>query len=151
MMESEELIFENYDASYFADCLDLFDLNCPSYFAPNERNDYVSFLRSHPGCYKLGLSQGKLVAAFGVDIEDQFGRARITWIMVCPNSKGRGVGAKMMHYAKKILEGKNVDVIDIAASHLSEPFFSKFGAIRVGFQSDGWGKGIHRVDMELHL
>ena len=118
---------------------------------PNERSDYASFLRSPPDCYKLGLSQGRLVAAFGVDIKHQAGRARITCIMVCPDSKGLGVGAKMMHYALKILRGKSVDVVEIAASHLSEQFFSKFGALRVGLKKDGWGQGMHRVDMELHL
>jgi hypothetical protein len=57
----------------------------------------------------------------------------------------------MMHHAKEILLGKNVDVVDIAASHLSEPFFTKFGAVRTGFENDGWGQGMHRVDMELRL
>ncbi len=150
-MKTEELIFESYEASYFEDCLELFDLNCPSSFAPNERGDFESFLSSPPGCYKLGLSQGKLVAAFGMEIDDRRGRARITWIMVSPNAKGLGAGSKMMHHAKQMLEDQRVDIIDIAASHLSEPFFSKFGATRVGFENDGWGEGMHRVDMELHL
>jgi hypothetical protein len=41
--------------------------------------------------------------------------------------------------------------IDIAASHLSAPFFTRFGAKEVRCTKDGWGAGMHRVDMLLPL
>ena len=34
----------------------------------------------------------------------------------------------MMSYAKKMAKDSDMKVIDIAASHLSAPFFEKFGA-----------------------
>ncbi|CCQ10838.1 hypothetical protein PALB_17120 [Pseudoalteromonas luteoviolacea B = ATCC 29581] len=42
-------------------------------------------------------------------------------------------------------------VIDIAASHLSAPFFEKFGEKTIKEITDGWGLDMHRVDMELLL
>jgi hypothetical protein len=71
--------------------------------------------------------------------------------MVCPFSKGHSFDTKMMLYAKKILANEGVRVIDIAASHLSAPFFEKFGAIAIKETNDGWGPNIHRVDMALLL
>mgnify|MGYP004128444723 CR=1 FL=1 len=35
-----------YTHTHRAACLKLFDLNCPEYFAPNERTFYESFLAS---------------------------------------------------------------------------------------------------------
>ena len=39
--------------------------------------------------------------------------------------------------------------VSIAASHKSAPFFARFGARIVETTPDGWGPGMHRVDMEL--
>jgi hypothetical protein len=39
--------------------------------------------------------------------------------------------------------------IRIAASHRSAPFFARFGAETVRETPDGWGPGMHRIDMEL--
>jgi len=55
----------------------------------------------------------------------------------------------MMKFVKEFATQENLKVIDIAASHLSSPFFSKFGAITKNTIKDGWGIGMHRVDMEL--
>ena len=41
--------------------------------------------------------------------------------------------------------------IDIAASHLSAPFFTKFGASTLSETPNGWGQGMHKVDMEIVL
>jgi hypothetical protein len=40
-------------------------------------------------------------------------------------------------------------VLRIAASHKSAPFFAGFGAEAVAETPDGWGPGMHRIDMEL--
>ena len=57
----------------------------------------------------------------------------------------------MVSYAKKMAKDSNMKVIDIAASHLSAPFFEKFGAKTIKEITDGWGLDMHRVDMELLL
>jgi hypothetical protein len=41
--------------------------------------------------------------------------------------------------------------VKIAASHLSAPFFAKFGAVPLRTTDDGWGPGMHRVDMIWHV
>ena len=56
-----------------------------------------------------------------------------------------------MENIKKIALINKLFTIDIAASHLSAPFFKKFGAIEIKIIEDGWGKGMHRVNMKLKL
>ncbi|WP_408003019.1 GNAT family N-acetyltransferase [Pseudoalteromonas sp. P1-26] len=48
--------------------------------------------------------------------------------MTSPRVQANGIGTAMMSYAKKMAKDSDMKVIDIAASHLSAPFFEKFGA-----------------------
>ena len=148
-MVSTNVLFQPYQASDYLDCVALFDRNCPDYFAPNEREDYIGFLKSDPHGYQVARLDQRVVAAFGLTVEGAIGR--ISWIMVCPDAKGQGVGAAMMQRAKESAQQARVDVVDIAASHLSAPFFAHFGAVEIETFPDGWGKGMHRVDMKLPI
>jgi hypothetical protein len=41
--------------------------------------------------------------------------------------------------------------VDIAASQKSAAFFARFGAVTLKVVDNGWGTGMHRIDMELPL
>ena len=148
-MVSTNVVFQPYQAADYRGCIALFDRNCPEYFAPNEREDYANFLKTDPHGYQVARLEQRVVAAFGLTVEDAVGR--ISWIMVCPDSKGQGVGGAMMQHAKESAARARADVVDIAASHLSAPFFAHFGAVEQTTTPDGWGKGMHRVDMKLPI
>ena len=141
--------FLKYNGSYFEKCLEMFNDNCPEYFAENERNDYIGFLEENPGDYFIGVNENSVVSAFGVIQEDESSRIRFSWILVSPKFKGNGVGMKMMNHAKEIASKNGASAIDIAASHLSAPFFAKFGAKKLNKTLHGWGPGMHRVDMQI--
>lgn len=145
------MIFVDYTNEWFNDCLTLFDKNCPLFFAENERNDYSKYLLNLTDDYKVALSDGKVIEAFGLSINKTTNKSRVTWIMVCPTEKGKGIGTKLMAYIKKYALDKNSGGIDIAASHLSAPFFAKFGAKATNFIEHGWGVDMHRVDMVINL
>ena len=141
----------NYDEFYFHSCLKLFDENCPSYFAENEKEDYIDFLKGNTSGYFVAAIGPSIVSAFGLITKPDSVRGRLSWVMVSPESKGNGLGAKMMSFVKNAAIEKELFAIDIAASHLSAPFFKKFGAKRLKETTDGWGQGMHRIDMELKL
>jgi len=140
-----------YDHSYFDSCLRLFDENCPSYFAENEREDYISFLKGSPSNYFVGAIDLDIVSAFGLITEPDSFRGRLSWILVSPESKGNGIGVEMMNLLKKSAIEKKLTAVDIAASHLSAAFFKKFGAKELNKTTNGWGLGMHRIDMELEF
>jgi len=143
--------FLSYNGSYFDACLQIFNENCPQYFAENEREDYIGFLEGNPSDYFIGISGDYVASAFGVVSTSDISRVRLSWILVSPRFKGSGVGNKMMNYSKEAAINKGASVIDIAASHLSAPFFAKFGAEELNKIPNGWGIGMHRVDMEIKL
>ena len=138
-------MFRNYQSGDQADCLALFDLNCPAFFAPNERVDYEVFLAAVPDWYELCVVAGAIIGAFGLDPA----HAALRWIMIHPDAQGRGVGSAIMTHVMNAASRKGVSSISIAASQKSAPFFAKFGAISQSTLENGWGPGMDRIDMTL--
>jgi GNAT superfamily N-acetyltransferase len=146
-MESE-ISFRPYSRSDQDTCLGLFDANCPEFFAPNERADYRDFLQAGPSGYELCLVAGSIAGAFGLT-GDSDSRRRLNWIMLNPRYHGQGAGRAIMERVVARAAGKGIRTVDIAASQKSAPFFGKFGAVTLKVIENGWGRGMHRVDMEL--
>jgi GNAT superfamily N-acetyltransferase len=131
-------------------CLGLFDANCPAHFAARERTDYEAFLDAAPRGYVVCLADGQIVGAYGLAGEGPL-RRELKWILLEPRVQGSGIGSAMMCRAIALARGSGLSLIDIAASHLSAPFFARHGADVVSEVENGWGPGMHRVDMELRL
>ena len=130
--------------------MSIFDANCPEFFAPNERQDYLAFLAGEPDGYEICKVEERVCGVFGLFAGGQ-GVKRLNWILIDPQTQGIGVGSKIM---KRVIESghqSQTRVVKIAASHRSAAFFAKFGAIVISSTKDGWGPGMDRVDMELKL
>jgi GNAT superfamily N-acetyltransferase len=132
-------------------CLALFDANCPGYFAPNERANYETFLNDSPPAYSVCLEGDAIIGAFGVLPGSDAGKYHLNWILLAPHAQGRGMGSAIMKHAVASARRSGARRLAIAASHRSAPFFARFGAQRLAYTPDGWGPGMHRVDMELDL
>ena len=145
-----DISFRYYKNQDREDCLKVFDENCPDFFAPNERSDYADFLDSNPEAYEVCLLGGDIIGAFGLSGNELLHKS-INWIMISPRSQGFGIGSIFMERAINLANDSGLSHIEIAASHLSAPFFAKYGALSISEVKDGWGPDMHRVDMELHL
>jgi GNAT superfamily N-acetyltransferase len=143
-----EITFRPYSSGDQETCLGLFDANCPEFFAPNERSDYREFLETGPDGYELCVVAGSVAGAFGL-IGDSASRRRLNWIMLNPRYHGHGAGRAIMDRVVARACGEGIRTVDIAASQKSAPFFGKFGALTLQVIENGWGPGMHRVDMEL--
>ena len=128
-------------------CLRIFDENCPEFFSPNERDDYLEFLSGYDGTYTLVMEDGRVAGAFGLAPQGE-GLA-LRWILFARAMQGRGLGAAVMRRAFEDMRAQRCGVLHIAASHKSAPFFARFGARAVTTTRDGWGPGMDRVDMRL--
>jgi GNAT superfamily N-acetyltransferase len=131
-------------------CLGVFDANCPEFFAPKERLDYVNFLDGNPLSYELCIVAEHVVGAFGL-MGSFLQQKSLNWILLSPDSHGMGIGSAIMERISNLASTSGVSLVTIAASHKSAPFFAKFGAVEIAVIDNGWGPGMHRVDMELHL
>ncbi|GEA58824.1 GNAT family N-acetyltransferase [Vibrio comitans] len=145
-----DIRFRYYQSNDREDCLKVFDANCPEFFAPNERSDYADFLDSSPEDYEVCMLGSDVIGAFGLSGNDPLYKS-INWIMISPKAQGLGIGAKFMERAINLANEHRLSHIKIAASHLSAPFFAKYGALSISEVKDGWGPDMHRIDMELHF
>ncbi len=114
--------FRPYTTGDFEACLNIFDGNCPEFFAPNERPDYETFLFGLQEGYQVCEVDGLIKGAFGL-LETR-GSLRLHWIMILPDAQGIGMGSEMMKEAIRIAEQRRSHSIQIAASQKSAPFFA---------------------------
>ena len=143
------VIFQAYSAAYRDRCLAIFAANCPGYFAPNQRSDYISFLDAPTPGYELCLIDGIVVGAFGLTGDAAV--RNLNWVMLAPQSRGRGLGAALMARVVSQAQDAAVTCLQIAASQHSSGFFANYGAVGAEVIIGGWGPGMHRIDMELQL
>ena len=145
-----ELKLQEYKQTDFDACMDLFDSNCPAYFAIEERIDYQNYLKFNEDKYLLGYIDESLIGCFGITKHDQI-TCSISWIMVSPSHHRGGYGSQMMEHFLDYVQKMNMKRVLVATSQHAENFFKKFGAYREGYIEDGWGKGMHQVNMEIDL
>ena len=145
---SVELLFRRYETTDQPACLSLFDANCPAYFAPNEREDYAHFLSCRSDLYQVCMLGERIVGAFGLYPSSEGGSA-LHWILLSPLAQGHGLGSIVMSRVISESRTNGCSIIHISASHKSAPFFAKFGAVELSTILDGWGPGMHRVEMRL--
>ncbi len=143
-----EPVFRSYQAADRDACLGLFDANCPEFFAPNERADYLEFLSTVAGEYQVCLLSKRIVGVYGL-LPEPPGGVALRWILLAPEAQGRGLGSIMMARVLEALRARQATSLYIGASHKSAPFFARFGARELATTPDGWGPGMHRVDMRL--
>ena len=141
-------LFRVYATTDRAECLRLFDENCPEFFAPNERENYIDFLTHDSKDYVVASSEDKILAAYGFHLLPE-NAAALHWILLSRSSQGQGLGSLIMSGVLSQMRDSNRSPLYISASHKSAPFFSRFGAIEISRQPDGWGSGLHRVEMRI--
>jgi N-acetylglutamate synthase-like GNAT family acetyltransferase len=141
-------MFRVYEPTDRAKCLRLFDENCPEFFAPNEREDYSDFLAHDSKDYVVVSSEEKILAAYG--LHPLAGNAAaLHWILLSRSLQGQGLGSLIMSRVLSQMRDSDRSPLYISASHKSAPFFSRFGAIEISREPDGWGPGMHRVEMRI--
>lgn len=143
-------LFRPYNQGDYADCLALFDQNCPKYFVEVERQDYCAFLKGRSNDYQVMVFDNVLAGGVGLVAENEM-QGRIQWILLSETVQGKGLGRRLMEHVISAAKRQKLSSILIAASHLSAPFFSHFGAQTGVFTEHGWGPGMHRVDMVIDL
>lgn len=145
--------FKTYSAEDRAACLGLFSANTPEWFAAVEREQYESFLDDLPESYFLMLDENGLIAgAGGIQVESARNVGWLTWGMVDPSRHGQGLGKALLEFRLDQLRANpNVRRVCIDTSQLTAPFYEKYGFTAQRVIPDGYAKGLHRHEMELHL
>jgi len=147
-VNNNQLEFKNYSMESFNDCIELFDLNCPEFFASIEKNDYIEFLNQTKEGYVTIHHDSILIGAYGVH-KTSSESASQSWTLIHPKYQNQGIGRLIMERVFSYLESNQLDNLFLSTSQQTEAFFLKFGAIRIDYIENGWDEGLHRIEMKI--
>ena len=63
------VVFRPYCSTAFQACTDIFDANCPEFFAPNERQEYEEFLTDVSHGYEVCEVDGRVLGALSGSLD----------------------------------------------------------------------------------
>ena len=147
-MNNNQLEFKDYSMESCNHCIELFDLNCPEFFAPIEKNDYIEFLNQTKEGYVTIHHDSILIGAYGVH-KTSSESASQSWTLIHPKYQNQGIGRLIMERVFSYLESNQLDNLFLSTSQQTEAFFLKFGAIRIDYIENGWDEGLHRIEMKI--
>lgn len=129
--------------------IELLRLNTPTYFAPEEENDFINYLDNHIESYYVIELDNQLVACGGFNASDKPAQIRISWDIIHPNYQGKGLGSQLLQFRiqeiKKII---GIEIISVRTSQIVYPFYAKYGFKLKEIVKDYWAKGFDLYSME---
>ena len=144
-MNELQVTFNPHRISDNAELSRVIKLNMPTFFDPDEIEDYLRFLNSQKQFYFTVHDENKkVVGGFGYSLFSSEGFAKIDWIFFDPKIHGQGIGSKAVRFCEShILPHKAVKKIVITTSQKTSAFFEKLDYRLEKTQADFWGKGLH--------
>ena len=142
-----------YHQNDFVACLAVFDSNLPKFFAPQEREEFVSFLQGMRRGQYIVLEDGSAVIACGGLVLDETGQsASLSWGMVAQPHHGQGLGTHLTQARLDIARRlPGLAKITLSTSQHTTGFYTGFGFVTQQIVPQGFGPDLHRHDMVLHV
>jgi len=145
------MVVRDYQNSDRERCLSVFDSNVPRYFAPEEREQFASFLDSQPGTYLVVENGTELVGCGGYAAHAD-GTVALCWGMVQASFHGRGIGRLLLQKRlDRIRSDLTIRRVTMNTSQHTHTFFEEFGFVVHQILPDGYAPGLDRYEMSLVL
>lgn len=137
-----------YRPEDFPSVIQLFQLNTPQYFAPEEQHDLEEYLGKHAQHFFIFEKDQRIQGAGGYNLlEDE---ARISWYFIHPDAQGQGIGkALVQHSLNELKKAHGVPKIMVRTSQHAWRFFEKMGFELKMTEKDFWAPGFDLYQMEL--
>lgn len=149
-IKSSTPVIRKYNKSDESDVLALLRLNIPRYFAPEEENDLLYYLKNEAENYYVMELDGELVGCGGFNFSEDGTVGKISWDFFHPEHQGKGLGTQLTHFRiQKLKEFPQVKTISVRTSQLAYQFYEKLGFVTQEIVKDYWAKGFDMVRMEL--
>jgi len=144
----ENIIIRPYQPTDKAIVLELLTLLVPKYFAKEEIADLNDYLENEIELYFVAEREGKVVAAAGINLEEDSGIGKLSWDFVHPGEHGRGWGKMLLEYRIDLLKKMpQIQEITVRTSQLAYRFYQKHGFEVLAIQKDYWALGFDMYKM----
>jgi [ribosomal protein S18]-alanine N-acetyltransferase len=132
--------------------LHLFDANTPAFFAPEERDDFIFYLKNEIEHYFVLKVEDSIVACGGYNQGPYTYERRISWDLVHPDHQGKGYGGELLKYRiKHILMDDTVKTISVRTSQFVHKFYEKHHFILQEIVNDYWAEGYDLYQMSYDM
>ncbi len=149
-MPTDKIKIVAYNAIHKNEVIQLLRLNTPKYFAPEEANEFSTFLDQQIELYYIMLFDDIIIGCGGINFTDNHTTAIMTWAMIHPEYQGKGFGSKLMsHRLEKINTMPNIRKICVRTAQLTYKFYQKQGFVLLDTKKDYWAKGLDLYYMEF--
>lgn len=147
-----DITFRTYQLSDRTALEEIFLLNTPKYFAPEELGDFLEYLDIFGDDYVVALADGQIVGGGGYWIRSSDHQGGLSWAFLHPNAQGTGVGKALALYRiDQIKASGEAKTILVETSQHSFGFYEKLGFELLSRQPDYWAPGIDLYSAVLNL
>jgi len=147
-----DITFRSYELSDRTDLEEIFLLNTPKYFAPEELGDFLEYLDIFGDDYVVAVVDGRIVGGGGYWIRTSDHQGGLSWAFLHPDFQGTGVGKALAVYRiEQIKASGGAKMILVETSQHSFGFYEKLGFKLLSQQPDYWAPGIDLYSAVLEL
>ncbi|NMM50869.1 GNAT family N-acetyltransferase [Marinigracilibium pacificum] len=147
------MIRKYHHNSDFSAVIELFRLNTPQYFDPEEQGNLEAYLNDSNHHYFVKEENNKVIGCGGYHMVDSIDdMVRLSWDIVHPDHHGKGVGSELIKYILKLVrEEGDARKAEVWTSQIANSFYYKFGFRSIEMVKDYWADGfdLYRMQMEL--
>lgn len=143
------MIIRDYKPTDKSILLQIIRDNTPTYFAPEEENDFSDYLDNEVEAYFVVEADGKIVGCGGINLSENKTIGIISWGMIHPDYHGKKIGTALLQYRLNFLKSiESVKQITVRTSQFTYKFYEKNGFELKETKKDFWAKGIDMYYME---
>lgn len=140
----------NFITQDLGDLLRLIQLNTPHYFAPEETSDFEHYLKHEIEQYFVIEVNQHIVGCGGINFENNFTTAKISWDLIHPDYQGKGYGRLLLEHRLQLLHAMpTVKRIIVRTSQHAFQFYEKSGFVLQEVHPNYWAQGYDMYMMEL--
>lgn len=130
--------------------LEIFQLNTPHAFAPEELKDFEAYLNRYSSTYFILEEADKIIGCGGYFINAE-NKGRLSWDLLDPAHQGRGLGKQLILHCLEELQREDLKGYVVWTSQHAYLFYAKFGFVTSKIEKNYWGEGLDLYLMEKEV
>ncbi|MBK9639247.1 MAG: GNAT family N-acetyltransferase [Bacteroidetes bacterium] len=131
--------------------LELFRMNTPTFFSPEEEDDLIYYLDNEIEKYFVVQLDEKIVGCGGINFKDDGAIGLLSWDFLHPQVQRQGVGTILLKHRINILKSiPTVKKIKVRTSQHAYTFYEKGGFELIEKVKDYWAVGFDLYLMEYN-
>ncbi|MCH2216312.1 MAG: GNAT family N-acetyltransferase [Flavobacteriales bacterium] len=133
--------------------IEILKFSTPEFFHPREKADFVQYLSKYLEDYFVIESDAVVVGCGGINYLPLYGEARISWDIVHPEFRSKGIGSTLLKHRLNEIKGGKIPVskVVVRSSQKAFHFYQKFGFTLVHSQKDYWAPGFDLFELEMAI